>query len=524
MNEYIEKARLFLQKEQIDYLLVNSTNEFLVEYNELGRNSRYFLTGFSGSTGDAIVSKDSVYLFVDGRYHVQADLEVNHDDVTVVKLQMGDKILEEFANRMTENSTLGICSIKNSQFRYENLVKTLSQKNISVKLFDEDPIEKNKKQKVQNLTEIPIELTGKTSKEKIKDLNLQDNEALLVTNLEEISYIYNLRNFEKTNSCSIDGKAIFTKDKDYLFKDETLKDFDNFIKNCDFKTVYVDEMTITAHDYALLGEKASKIKTNPISMAKCVKTDAEIEHYKDIFAKTDKALADTGKFIDERDNISEYDIKVELENNFKKYGAIGQSFTSIVAKDKNSALAHYSKSSKDEIVKDGSLVLIDCGGYYNGGLATDITRVFVKGQPNQLQKTVYTSVLKAFLRAFNTKDFECGQDIDSVARKFLEKSAPDGFIFNHGLGHGIGISVHESPPRLSTGTADSLVELKDNMCFTIEPGLYKQDYFGVRLENSCYLKNGKVCSFVNMHYEKKLIDYTMLDEQELDWLNQFEVR
>ena len=92
------------------------------------------------------MSKDSVYLFVDGRYHVQADLEVNHDDVTVVKLQMGDKILEEFANRMTENSTLGICSRKNSQFRYENLVKTLSQKNISVKLFDEDPIEKNKKQ------------------------------------------------------------------------------------------------------------------------------------------------------------------------------------------------------------------------------------------------------------------------------------------------------------------------------------------------------------------------------------------
>ncbi len=524
MNEYIEKARLFLDREQIDYLLVNSTNEFLVEYNELERNSRYFLTGFSGSTGDALVSKDNIYLFVDGRYHVQADLEVNHEDITVVKLQIGDRVIDELAKRMTEGSTLGICSRKNSQFRYENLVKYLGQKNISVKLFDIDPIEKEQSQKVQNLTEIPIELTGKTSAEKIKELNLQDGEAILITNLEELSYIYNLRNFDKTNSCSVEGKALFSKDKDYLFKDETLKDFDEFIKNCDFKTIYVDEMTITAHDYALLGDKASKIKINPISMSKCVKTDTEIEHYKDAFSRTDKALADTGKFIAEHDNISEYDIKVELEKNFKKYGAIGQSFTSIIAKDENSALAHYSKSSKDEIVKDGSLVLIDCGGYYKGGLATDITRVFVKGEPNQLQKTVYTTVLKAFLRAFNTKEFTCGFDIDDVAREFLAKNAPEGFVFNHGLGHGIGISVHESPPRLSTGTPDSLVDLEDNMCFTIEPGLYKQGYFGVRLENSCYLKNGVINSFVKMHYEKKLIDYSMLDEQELSWLEEFEVK
>lgn len=524
MNEYIKKARLFIEKEKLDYLLVNSTNEFLVEYNELERNSRYFLTGFSGSTGDALVTKDKVFLFVDGRYHTQADLEVNHEDITVVKLQIGDKVIDELAKRMSENTILGICSRKNSQFRYENLVKTFSQKNILVKLFDKDPIEEKQTLKPQNLTEIPTKLTGKTSAEKTKELNLQDDEAILITNLEEISYIYNLRNFNKTNSCSVEGKALFTKDKDILFKDEKLKDFDNFIKNCEIKTIYVDEMTITAHDYALLGKKANKIKLNPISMTKCIKTDAEIEHYKDAFSRTDKALADTGKFIEEHDNISEYDIKQELENNFKKYGAIGQSFTSIVAKDKNSALAHYSKSSKDEIVKNGSLILIDCGGYYEGGLATDITRVFVKGEPDDLQKTIYTTVLRAFLRAFNTKDFSCGFDIDNVAREFLATNSPDGFEFNHGLGHGIGISVHESPPRLSTGTPDSLVELQDNMCFTIEPGLYKQGYFGVRLENSCYLKNGIINSFVKMHYEKKLIDYSMLDKQELSWLEEFEVK
>ena len=229
-------------------------------------------------------------------------------------------------------------------------------------------------------------------------------------------------------------------------------------------------------------------------------------------------------FIEESDNISEYDIKCELENAFKKYGAVSQSFTSIVAKDENSALAHYSKSSKTEIIKDGSLVLIDCGGFYKGGLATDCTRVFVKGTPSELQKQIYTLVLKSFLLAFNKKDFECGQDIDKAAREFLEKNAPDGFVFNHGLGHGIGVNVHDNPPRLACTGEESLIPIQDNMCFTIEPGLYKQNVFGVRLENSCYFENGEIKSFTNMCYEKKLIDYTMLTDSEKEQLSHFEVK
>ena len=157
-------------------------------------------------------------------------------------------------------------------------------------------------------------------------------------------------------------------------------------------------------------------------------------------------------------------------------------------------------------------------------MATDITRVFVKGEPSELHKKVYTTVLKAFLRAFNADEFDCGFDIDLVARKFLEEHSPEGFVFNHGLGHGVGVSVHEAPPRISMACPDAFVELKDNMCFTIEPGLYRQDYFGVRLENSCYLKNGKIHSFSNMCYEKNLIDFSMLTEQEKNWLTKFEVK
>ena len=103
-----------LKSLNIDYLLVNSTNEYLVEYSALSENARYTLTGFSGSTGDALVTKDNIYLFVDGRYHTQADNEVKAG-VTVVKLQIGQKQDEEIQKLIDPKKTLGIVSKKVSQ-------------------------------------------------------------------------------------------------------------------------------------------------------------------------------------------------------------------------------------------------------------------------------------------------------------------------------------------------------------------------------------------------------------------------
>ena len=256
---------------------------------------------------------------------------------------------------------------------------------------------------------------------------------------------------------------------------------------------------------------------------KAIKNDAELEHYKDAFKKTDMAVSAVRDFIENNDNISEFDIAQKLEEFFIKFGAKSLSFKSIVAKDKNSALAHYSKCSKDEIIKDGSLVLIDCGAYYEGGLATDITRVFVKGNPSVLHKKIYTIVLKTFLNCFNYKNPKNGFEIDNLAREIFAKNQVENFVFNHGLGHGIGVSVHEYPPSLSKNEI-AKTELKEGMCFFLLSGLYDKNYFGVRLENSCYFKDGKINSFVNMNYEKKLIDFDLLTEQEKEWLSEFEVK
>ena len=108
-----------MSDKHLDLMLINSTNEFLVEYNSLNENSRYVLTGFSGSTGDAVVSQDNVFLFVDGRYHIQADLEVNHDVVTVVKLQAGETMFSKMKELFPKGALLGLIAKKNSQARVE---------------------------------------------------------------------------------------------------------------------------------------------------------------------------------------------------------------------------------------------------------------------------------------------------------------------------------------------------------------------------------------------------------------------
>ncbi len=526
----------FLKQNNLDYVIINSTNKFLVEYNVLEENSRYFLTGFSGSTGDALAScEGNIYLFVDGRYHEQADRECDLDKITVVKLQQNQSFLEEATNRIKPNSTLGIIGEKTSVYRYECLKTILEYKNVKIKVLDNDPYMKKGQKKVKTLSSIDKSITGLTSTEKIKKVQkgLKDNEAQLFTNLEEVSYITNLRDFSKAYSTAINGKVLVKKEVAILFCDDKvesteievkqLSEFTNSLEG--LKTVYFDKISTNMADYLAIKSIAEPVQSNIISKMKSVKTHSELEHYKECFKRTDKAVFEIREYINNNENISEKDIAENLEKAFKKYGAKLLSFKSIVAKDQNSALAHYSKSSEKEIMKDGSLVLIDCGAYYEGGYATDITRVFVKGTPSEEQKIIYTTVLKSSLAAFNEPitDKTTGYEIDKVARDLLNKIAPKNFEFSHGLGHGIGISVHEQPPRLSPADSSKTI-LEDNMCFTIEPGIYFKDFGGVRLENSVYMKDRKIHSFSRMCYEKKLINFDMLTDTEKEWLKDFEVQ
>ena len=492
----------------LDYLLVCCTNEFLVEYPALSENARYTLTGFSGSTGDALITKDNIYLFVDGRYHTQADNEVK-EGVTVVKLKLGQKQDDEIRKLISPEKTLGVVAKKVSQARLETF------KDFKIKLLDKDPIN---------------DFTEPHNVEFVQAMQAKEYHPAsptFITNLEEVSYISGKRDFSKDCSSKIWAKLYADKEKQILLTNGS----DEFLKNFDGELV-VDKNSINAHDYSLI--KIPIHKVSEIKSMKSVKSKEELEAYKQAFECTDKAVFAIREFIENNDNISEYDIAKRLRDEFIKYGAKSLSFNSIVAINQNSALAHYAKNDKDVILDDGSLVLIDCGAYYESGLATDITRVFVKGKPNELQKQVYTTVLKAFLNAFNytnqhltlalsskEREYVTGFEIDKLAHSILDNKI-EGFTFGHGLGHGIGINVHEAPPNLSQNEI-AKTQIVDGMTFTIEPGLYNPEHFGVRLENSCYMECGKIHSFVKMGYEGKLINYDLLNEQEKEWLKDFKI-
>lgn len=208
MAELIKKIRSFMSDNGLDCLLINSTNEFLVEYNSLAENSRYNLTRFSGSTGDAVVTKDKVYLFVDGRYHIQADLEVDHSFVTVVKLHNGEKMIEKMRSLLPEHSILGVVSKKNSQARVE-----LLQKYFNVRLLDYDIAEPAYELPEDKIEDIDIRFSGLAFKEKFSLItsNLAADEAILLTNAEDVSYLFNKRDFQNPLPPKLQQKPLLPK-------------------------------------------------------------------------------------------------------------------------------------------------------------------------------------------------------------------------------------------------------------------------------------------------------------------------
>ena len=539
----IKKLREFLKENKLDYLLINTTDEFLVEYNELSNCARYFVTGFSGSTGDVLLSKENVYQFVDGRYHQQADDECDLKTVTVVKLQLGQTFVSELVERIAPHSVVGVVSKKISLNFYKNLKDRLSKKHCKIKILDFEPVDNFHKLKSSDssncVEQISLDIAGISADDKFKKIikKYKKDESFIDTNLENIAYLTNCRQYKTPYSSTFKAKMVLYKDRCVIFSDEKfktnigkyfevlpLKEFDNAFKKV--KKVIFNPSTINLYDYNLIKSKAFEAKSDCIKEMKAIKNNREIEHYKKNYKRTDNVVNKAFDLVQTKDSLTEKALSDAVEKEFINQGAKQLSFKTILAAGANSSIIHYSHPCDKVKIKDGDFILLDCGGHFEGGYSTDITRTFLKGKPSQLQKKVYTTVLKMFLNAYNYKvtNRTTGFTLDSVARKIHKKSGLKDFNFNHGLGHGVGINVHENPPTISCGAAGKRV-LKKNMVFTIEPGLYKAGFGGVRLENSVYLTeiNGKlkIQSLSHVPFQENVIDFSLLNEQEKKWLKQW---
>ena len=540
MKNRVKELRNIIKSKNADAILINSADDFLSEYNILPLNSRYKVTGFSGSMGDCIVTSDNVYQIADGRYHEQADKEVDHNVVTVLKMQQGSSSIEEILNVLDKNSTLILTANKVPMQFCQTLEKKAAKKKIKISYILNDPIEDLAQNKYTNLkvVEIPKSITKYSAEEKFKKLKLKDNEVLLITNPVDFAYFTNLRNFDFPYSAAPRAKAIVTNDEFEIFTDSKiplkfdglkihkLSTFRKHLTNIREKSILVDKGALSQADFMQI-HSSNKLKSSKIFELKSQKYNTEIVHLKSAFARTDKVLKKMDDLINSNKQLSEYDLYCAIIKYFEEEGAVSQSFKPIIASGTNSSIIHYSVASDKKMIKDGDMIMIDCGGYFEGGIATDITRTFVKGNPNDECKRIYTKVLKAFISTYTKKHSPdtTWQDIDLNTRKNLADEEKNGYLFNHSTGHGIGISVHEFPPRCSFQDAFAK-PFKKNYVFSIEPGLYKAGTAGVRLENAVYVKSVKPNFEIEVlsHYpfEKRLIDRSLLTKSEQKFLDEWQ--
>jgi len=256
---------------------------------------------------------------------------------------------------------------------------------------------------------------------------------------------------------------------------------------------------------------------------KSIKNQSEIKHMINAHIKDGLALT---RFIFWIKNINKKKInEIEAQNKLEKFRKLNKSylfpsFNTIAGAGSNGAIVHYRASKKTaKIIKKDDIFLCDSGGQYKYG-TTDVTRtICFSKQPNSI-KNIYTKVLKGHIAVATTnlKKFNKGKQIDARARRFLKK---DGLDYAHGTGHGVGffLNVHEGPQSISKYNT---VKLKEGMIVSNEPGFYKKDKYGIRIENLLYIrKNKNKLEFENLTLapiEKDLINYNLLNKNEKNYL------
>ncbi|HSA06497.1 MAG TPA: M24 family metallopeptidase [Candidatus Gastranaerophilales bacterium] len=570
-KQIIQQFRDFLIEEGLDLFIINATDEYLNEYVSLKSNSRYHLTGFSGSTGDAIITSDEIYLFVDGRYHLQAEKETDPDFITLVKTGIDKSpqkaLYEKLAELSDKKKKIGIVSSKISCAGYKELLKIVEDiSDIEIYEYEHDPLYKiidfkDTEDKETCLRAVPVEISGKTAGEKLEYVNNFNKEfeydLLLITDLTDIAYLTNLRGSEIAYSSCFKAKAlvykeqayIFTNlkkisseikekfDKNFIFKEE--EDFSSFIQNISVtggisKVCYHPRSTplCVFRKIENVSKNSAEIKDSFISSLKSVKNISELDYIQECYLKTDivigRAICWLNQNLEKEIKISEKDFSDKVKTFFYEEGAYGLSFEPITASGKNTAFIHYTNPDPKKYINFGDLVLLDCGAYFDGGYATDVTRTFLAGGSyaiaDSLQKEIYTVVLKGFLRGLNYEGELTGFNLDNAVREVVNANKPAGFEFSHGTGHGVGISVHESPPRIASSDLFK-TPLAANMVFTIEPGLYNHEWGGVRIENTVKTveKSGKITikTVTRASLDENLINYDMLTDDEKTWLEEY---
>ncbi|WP_370829581.1 aminopeptidase P family protein [Clostridium sp.] len=525
-NIKIGQLRDRMKELGIDAYLVPTADFHESEYVGEFFKCRHFLTGFNGTAGTAVITMDKAGLWTDGRYFVQAEEQLSGSEIKLYR--MGEPefpTLDEFLEEeLPVDGCLGFDGrVVNSELGY-GLQNLLQEKNVTINCSKDLVGEiwtSRPAMSCEPIWSLDIKYAGKSTVEKLSDLRdaMKKNKAQihLMTALDEIAWLFNLRGNDIVNNPVFLSYALITQDEAYLYvQKEAIKEDTKMGKEV---CAALAEAKVQVKEYAEFLQDVAALKNekillerkkasfavcesidascriidemNPCATMKAVKNATEIEnmrraHLKDGIAVTKFMywLKHTIGTCDMTEMTAAHKIE-ELRAEQGNY--IEPSFVTIAAYKENAAMCHYHPS--DEVckkLKPEGLLLVDSGGQYLEG-TTDITRTYALGPLTEKEKEYYTIVAAAMLKVSTMKFLHgCrGINLDYTIREAFWKRGLD---FAHGTGHGVGYlsNVHERPNGLRWKVVperqDSAV-IEPGMICSDEPGLYFAGDFGTRIEN-----------------------------------------
>ncbi len=537
MRQYIKLLRKKFKKYKIDGYVIPKNDDYFTEYSKINRLK--IISNFSGSAGLAIILKHKNYLFTDGRYTIQSHAESGKN----FKIYGFEKLIN---CNLFKNLTLGIDPklFTNSQ------IKNYFLKNNTIKYINENLIDKIKKQKVN--ANIPFfslnkNIVGESASSKInkisKYLKKNKSDYIFISAPENVAWILNIRGGDGPNSPVPNSRLIISKTKKILLisnmekckkliNNKTIKlnqfldikELPNKLFKLKGKKFIIDDKSCSIFYENLINSKYKIVsREDPSYYLKAIKNKAEIDNMINAHILDGVALTKFIYWIKEinKNKITEVEAAKKLER-FRKMNKnfLYPSFDTIAGSGKNGAIVHYrAKKENCRIINKKDIFLCDSGGQYKYG-TTDVTRTICFTNQNQNIKNIFTKVLKGHIAVSTTninKD-NTGKKIDKRARKFLRESNLD---YAHGTGHGVGffLNVHEGPQSI---TKINKVKIKEGMILSNEPGYYKENNFGIRIENLVYVtKKSNKLTFKNLTMvpiEKDLINFNLLTTSEKDYL------
>ncbi len=533
VKDKIKILRSKFKQLNIDGYVVPKNDDYFTEYSKLNRLK--IISNFSGSSGLVVILKDKNYLFTDGRYTIQSQLESGKN----FKIVSYEKLIN---CNLFKNLILGVDP---KLFSYKQIKKFFLKFN-KIKFINEnliDQIEKIKINDTHSFFYLNKNIVGESQNSKLNKISnyLKKNKSdyLFISAPENVAWTLNIRGKDGPNTPMPNSRLIVSKTKKiYLIakKIKCKKLINNKILNSnqiiDIEKILklkgnsfiIDENTCSVYFENLIKSKFRiKKKEDPIYYLKSIKNKTEIDHMIKSHVYDGVALT---KFLYWIKNTNKKPItEVQAQNKLEKFrkqnrNYLYPSFDTIAGTGKNGAIIHYrAKPENCRIIKKKDIFLCDSGGQYKYG-TTDVTRTVCFSKQNQNIKNIFTKVLKGHIAVAtsNLKKDNIGKKIDTRARKFLKKSNLD---YAHGTGHGVGffLNVHEGPQSISK---INNVKIKKGMILSNEPGFYKKNHFGIRIENLVYAKqlNNKLI-FENLTMapiEKDLINFNLLTNFEKNYL------